>query len=325
MLEKLEMLEMLELKKLDLSQLDTLNCYLKNNKMRDCAFCTGNTILWSERYKVSYTIISDMLVFTTEEEGLPSSFTFPIGTNADYATHLNDTDYMNKAREVFDYICDYFSSINRPIVFHCITPELYQIIDSWYPGRFTYNADREDFDYIYSVEKLSSLKGSKLHGKRNHINNFIKNHPDYVYEDISPDNIGSCLDVAKKWQNKHDELAPELADEHAYEYDKIKLALEHMDELNMIGGIIYIDSVPVAFTIGEELAPDTFDVHFEKADDSIQGAYPMINREFVTRKLQNYTYVNREEDMGLPGLRKSKMSYCPDILFEKGHIIAQFL
>jgi hypothetical protein len=227
---------------------------------------------------------------------------------------------MNKAKAVFDYICDYFTSIGKPIVFHCITPELYQVINSWYPERFTYNTERADFDYIYSVEKLSTLKGSKLHGKRNHINNFIKNHPDYVYEDITQDNIASCLAIAKKWQKEHDELAPELADEHAYEYDKIKLALEHMKELNMIGGIIYIDNTPIAFTLGEELTSDTFDVHFEKADDSIQGAYPMINKEFVSRRLQNYTYVNREEDMGLPGLRKSKMSYYPDILFEKGYI-----
>jgi hypothetical protein len=93
-----------------------------------------------------------------------------------------------------------------------------------------------------------------------------------------------------------------------------------MDKLDMIGGIIFVNDSPVAFTLGEELTPDTFDVHFEKADSSIQGAYPMINKEFVSHRLQKYTYINREEDLGLPGLRKSKMSYCPDILYKKGYV-----
>ena len=85
----------------------------------------------------------------------------------------------------------------------------------------------------------------------------------------------------------------------------------------MIGGLIKVDNIPAAFTLGEELTKDTFDVHFEKADDTIRGIYPMINREFVSRRLMDYTYINREEDMGIEGLRKSKMSYCPAILFEK--------
>ena len=96
--------------------------------------------------------------------------------------------------------------------------------------------------------------------------------------------------------------------------------LANRKKLQMTGGIIYVNHIPSAFTLGEPLTADTFDVHFEKADDSIDGIYPMINQSFVTHELQAYTYVNREEDLGLPGLRKSKMSYVPDILYKKGII-----
>lgn len=308
----------MQLKKPDITDLDILKQYFENNSIRDSAFCAGNAILWSMSYHVKYCIVDEMLVYITEEEGHPSSFTFPIGRQRNYGADLKNPLYLQEAKAVFEKICQYFKAQNQPVVLHCITPELYQIIDQWYPDMYVYTPSRDSFDYIYTVKKLTTLSGTKLHGKRNHINHFLKTYPDYTYEKITAENIPDCLMVASEWMNRHKELSPELASEYEYEYRIIKIALTHMQEMNMSGGLLKIQELPIAFTLGEPISKDTFDVHFEKADETIQGAYPMINHAFVSRELQSYTYVNREEDLGLPGLRKSKLSYVPDILYEKG-------
>lgn len=310
----------MELIKPDLSQLEVLNRYLKGNSIRDCAFCPGNAVLWAEYYQVSFTILSDMLVFIVEEEGRPSSFTFPIGYNTDFVKDIRNPEYLSHAKSVFEQVCTFFQAQGAVPCLHCATPEIYDIITGWYQEDFSYTTDPGDFDYIYTVDKLTNLRGQKLHGKRNHINRFLHDYTDYQYFRISEEHIDACLTIARNWQEKHDMLNPELSEEHAYEYNIIKKALCHMKELQMIGGIIYVNQAPAAFTLGEPLTGDTFDVHFEKADDTISGIYPMINKLFVTNELQEYTYVNREEDLGLPGLRQAKMSYNPDILYEKGII-----
>ncbi len=310
----------MELIKPNLSQLDILNRYLKGSSIKDCGFCTGNAILWAEEYHVSYVILSEMLVFIAEENGKPSSFTFPIGIGTDFIKDIQNPDYLLNARSVFDEVCTYFHAQGVTPCVHCATPEIYEIITGWYGKEFPYTLDPGDFDYIYTVEKLTYLRGKKLHGKRNHINNFMRNYPDYEYYTITDEHIDACLAIARYWVEKHDVLQPELAEEHAYEYNIIRKALSNRRKMQMTGGIIYVNHIPSAFTLGEPLTNDTFDVHFEKADDSIDGIYPMINKTFVANELQNYTYVNREEDLGLPGLRKSKMSYVPDILYKKGII-----
>lgn len=306
--------------KIDFNSLNKLKEYLSGCSIRDCAFCLGNILLWSDLYKTNFSIIEDMLVFFTEEEGLPSSFTFPIGINWDFEKDLNNPEYQQAAKSAFDTICDYFNQHNIPIRLHSVTPAIYDLICTWYPDKYTYTPDRDSYDYIYTVEKLSKLSGSKLHGKRNHINSFIKKYPDYVYENINSSNINDCLEVLKQWMYKHYDADKDMIEEYKYEYRIIENSLQNMDKFNMKGGIIKLGDKPIAFTIGEPICHDTYDIHFEKADDSVQGAYQMINREFVSRNLTEYTYVNREEDLGIEGLRKSKLSYYPDILYEKGVI-----
>lgn len=308
----------MKFKKPELEDFKILQPYFKNSSIRDCAFCAGNAILWSSYYHVKYCVIDEMLVYITEEEGKPSSFTFPIGRERNYGSDLENPSYLDEAKKVFDKVCLYFKEHGQPIILHCVTPQVFQVINEWYPDLYQYIPSRDSFDYIYTVEKLTKLSGSKLHGKRNHINNFMKAWPDYIYEDITEDNRNDCLAVAHAWMERHTEMSPEHASEYEYEYRIIEESLRHMHEMNMLGGLIKIQDTPIAFTVGEPISKDTFDIHFEKADENIQGAYPMINREFVSRRLQAYTYVNREEDLGLPGLRKSKLSYVPDILYEKG-------
>jgi hypothetical protein len=140
-------------------------------------------------------------------------------------------------------------------------------------------------------------------------------YPGYEFCRIDESNRQECMNLARDWnENKEGVVEQDKDDEEC----ALNRALRHMDALGLQGGVLKVDGKVIAFTIGEPLTEDTFVVHFEKAYADIQGAYPMINREFVRNCMQGFTYVNREEDLGLPGLRKAKMSYYPDQMYEKG-------
>lgn len=183
----------------------------------------------------------------------------------------------------------------------------------WFPGRFLIEGDRNDYDYIYAREKLATLAGKKLHGKRNHIARF-KDSGDWSYEPMTAENIEECRTMTYTWIHMREEKWNE---EMNQEISVLHEAFDHMQELGLVGGVLRRDGQIVAFSIGERLNSETFVVHFEKAYPDLQGAYPMINQQFVLHECEGYAYVNREEDTGDPGLRKAKLSYYPDILLPK--------
>ena len=181
------------------------------------------------------------------------------------------------------------------------------------PGGFAFSLDRPGSDYIYSAEDLVSLKGRKFEKKRNHLAKFKRTY-NYTYEQISSDNIADCIDVSDQWRSVN---AAQLGESVNKEYCAVRRAVDSYEQLALLGGLIRIEGKPVAFTIGEEVNPDVFLLHFEKALDGYDGLYPAINKEFAEHHLANYKFVNREEDMGVEGLRKSKLSYHPVLLLEK--------
>ncbi|MDE5964891.1 MAG: phosphatidylglycerol lysyltransferase domain-containing protein, partial [Eubacterium sp.] len=170
-----------------------------------------------------------------------------------------------------------------------------------------------DLDYIYSVEKMASLSGKKYHGKRNHITNFKKNNPDWSFEIIDSSNIDECIELHSNWINTHDDDS-----DYSFEFEAVLTAFENYDKLGFVGGILKVDGKAIAYTMGERHSDELFVTHFEKAPPEIQGAYPIINQEFTKNCLMDYQFVNREEDLGLDGLRKAKQSYNPEILLKKG-------
>lgn len=170
--------------------------------------------------------------------------------------------------------------------------------------------------------------GKKLHGKRNHIRRFEESHPDWQVEQITMDNLAECAEMDLEWNRRYRSLdaAGEEAEARTRldERHAMSRAFAHYEALGMDGLLLRTGGKVVAFTMGSPISADTFDVHFEKAYGEIQGAYPMINREFA-RWLQanrpGVRWLNREDDMGLEGLRKSKESYYPDRMVEKSAAI----
>lgn len=182
------------------------------------------------------------------------------------------------------------------------------------PEQFTFTEDRDYADYIYLRSDLSTLKGKKFQAKRNHINRFRNTYPDYEYTPITPDRIQECLDLEAEWckVNNCDQQEGTGNERRALIY-----ALHNFETLGLTGGILHVNGKIVAFTFGMPINHETFGVHVEKADTSIEGAYAMINYEFANRIPEQYIYINREEDLGIEGLRKAKLSYQPATILEK--------
>lgn len=170
-------------------------------------------------------------------------------------------------------------------------------------------------DYVYSRESLETLAGKKLQSKRNFLNRFKRNYPGYEYSMLQPSDIEDCLALDKSWINKGLDLGH--TDEEKNERLCIKYVFDHWIELRAIGGVLRVDGNLVAFTYGSAIDDQHFDVCVEKANTEYEGAYAVINNEFVRHLPQQYIWINREEDLGIEGLRKAKMSYQPAIRLHK--------
>lgn len=186
-----------------------------------------------------------------------------------------------------------------------ITEEQKAFIEESFPDKFTFTLREDLCDYVYETERLTSFSGKKLHGKKNHVNFFEKTY-NYTYETVTEEvAIKECKPLLLQWiDEKTKNLNP-------IEHDAMEKIFDNYKLFNLTGGVIRIDGEIVAMTFGERLTGDTVLVQVEKAKEDIRGAYPMICKLFLENEWNDTTFVNREEDMGIEGLRKAKESYCP--------------
>lgn len=173
----------------------------------------------------------------------------------------------------------------------------------------TFSHIRDMDNYIYLTENLINLSGKKYHSKKNHVNSFKKKY-DYRYIKYTEDMRSEVMNFLGKWYINKTEEGLLMG-----EANSIVRAIDNYKELGLKGGMITVQGKIVAFSMGEKMTEDMAVIHFEKADTDYSGAYAIINNEFLKNEWTDTKYVNREEDMGIEGLRKSKLSYKPDILF----------
>ena len=175
---------------------------------------------------------------------------------------------------------------------------------------------RDHFDYVYSSTDLIQLQGARYQAKRNHLHQLSRAHA-YAYEVLQARHLNACLDLAASWCDLKS-CAEDLSLKG--EWEAVKAGLINFHELNLQGGVIEIDGRVEAFTLGELLNKETAVVHIEKANPLVQGLYTAINQEFCRHSWSQVPFINREQDLGLPGLRMAKMSYHPHHLVEKFRI-----
>lgn len=202
-----------------------------------------------------------------------------------------------------------------------VTDDKKALLEQLFPGKFTFTAYRDSFDYIYTVEELTELHGKKLQAKRNHCNRFEQDHPNFETRVVTMENIALCREMVQKWYEVH-----EWNEQIEQEKTAISRAFDCFDKTNMDGLMLLDGGEVIAFSMGARMNEEYYDVCFEKAYSAINGAYAMINREFsrmIAQKYPDVQFLNREDDMGEPGLRKAKESYQPTLLLEKFNAAVQ--
>lgn len=261
----------------------------------------ANIYLLRNKYSTKISRYKDFIIRKYSGKGARCGYTFPLG-KGDVARALAEIE--KDAKEC-----------GERLQFAFVTEEQKEVLENAMPARFCYSSDAGDSDYIYLRSELASLSGKAFHKKKNHFSKFVRTYPDYKYYEIGACNIYDAQKVADAWYYEHlqDEDASQLA-----EYKAIKEALENFEELGLIGGIIYVNDSPCAMTIASKINENTVDVHFEKAvgEYALNGGYAAINKLF-SEKLDGVTWLNREEDIGIEGLRKAKLSYRPKIMLKK--------
>lgn len=261
----------------------------------------GSMFMWDNTFQQLIGRMGNRLV-VKPTYGDPHFFAYPIGTGA--------------LAPVIEAMREDARENGNPFVLLGVAKKHVDELEAAFPGRFEFTALREYFDYIYPAEKLATLSGKKLHGKRNHINRFLEQN-DWSYEALKPEHFSKCRVMLDDWTARN----PGSEEESALdEYSAIERAFEYYDELGLEGGALFSSGKLIAFTIGEKICSEGFNVHFEKAYSEIEGAYPMICREFIRQIREDHPevkYINREDDMGLENMRQAKMSFYPEFLVEK--------
>lgn len=293
---------MLNFKPIELSDREWMDKLFSKSDFRGSEYCFSNSYNWRKVYGVQVGETHDMLVIKCTKPSV--SYSYPAG----------DGDLQGA---VLDIMTDAKRS-GVPLLINCIQDEGRQQLEQLFPEAFDFTYDRDSCDYIYERDILTTLAGKKLQSKRNHINKFKETFPDWRYEEITPQNLADCKAMNTKWCELYG-----CQDDTGLSQEScaVKSAFENFSVLGLRGGLLRCepDGEVVAYTMGIQLCSDTFIVHIEKAYHDMQGAYPMINREFVEHSCGQFAYVNREDDTGAEGLRKAKLSYRPAILLNKYH------
>lgn len=288
-----------EFKPIEIKDKYLINSYIIPSDEQDCDLSFANLFTWHFLTESSYAIIQNSLVirFTTFKK--EHEYFLPFGTD-----HLSP---------ILEELKERAHHSGEDLYFRGITPVLQEKLEQCYPAHWEYTEDRDYFDYIYTRQDLASLKGKNYQPKRNHVNKFRKSYK-CSYEPLTPSAIPECLDFEATWCIKHGYIEN---DNIRNERRSLTTAFKYWKELDLTGYIIRIEGKIVAFTFGNPINHNTFGVHYEKADVSKAGAYSAINQYLADSLPEQYIYLNREEDLGIPGLRQAKQSYHPIQLLKK--------
>ncbi len=289
----------MEFREIQLEDEEWMTPLFQKSGYQGCDYTFGNLFIWKDIYSQQVALIGGMVCTRSHKPGTGEyQYLYPAG----------DGDLQ----VALEFIRKDAKKMGVPFLLRGFTKREAELLTDLYPGVFQMESARAEWDYLYSVNDLSTLSGKKYHGKRNHIARFEDNN-EWRYERLTNKNLEECEKMCDLWYEEHEKKGNTAV---LFDRGAVKNAFHFFDQLHFTGGVLYSSSRVVGITIGEPINMNTYAVHIEKAFSEIQGAYPMINREYVRHEMQNYEYVNREEDDGLEGLRKSKESYYP-IMLEK--------
>lgn len=276
-----------EFKTIDLAMRDEINDFISRYPLEASEYTFTNIFAFSAAYDFRIAILDESLIILKKHA--PVSFFCPVGP-------LPDLDRL------FDYLKNLGS---KP----CIERVPESFVKKYIEGNDKYSAieEREHFDYIHNVKELIDLSGRRFHDKKNKVNKFRKEYK-YEYIPMTAELVEECIKFEDYWCEERDcEKDQGLSREKC----AILIMLKNFDALALKGGVIRLDNKIAALTLAEAYLPDTLVIHVEKANPDIPGLYQIINQEFLMHEGGGYTFVNREQDLGVQGMRNAKMSYNP--------------
>ena len=274
--------------------------YLQSCGDRGCEYSFTNLFIWG-RQKAA-VIDGHLALFSQFDR--KTLYPFPVG--------------IGDKKPVLDAIIADSAARGIPCRFSGLTEPDIRLLEQLYPQQFCFHADRNSFDYVYSIDDLADLPGRAYQKKRNQINRFLQVYPNYALTPIDSENLCLAQEVFDLWYDQRSHSEPAM-DFHM-ERSAVKKALDNYEALLLEGMLLFIDGKPVAVSIASALSEDTFDVHFEKALEGVVSGYAFINRSFsryLREKYPEVKWLNREDDLGLEGLRKAKLDYHPHHMVEK--------
>ncbi|MBO4878419.1 MAG: DUF2156 domain-containing protein [Ruminococcus sp.] len=275
---------------------------LRSSGFRGCEYSFANNLAWQRLADSRIAFYQDFYIVCAfgNEDGIPA-FIFPSG--------------KGDLTELIGVLKRFSEDHDSPLKLSGVTENQLAVLSEFFPGQFDSVFDRDGSDYIYRVSNLTELAGRKYHGKRNHLSRFRE--LDYTYSPITEADYDECIVFCTEAYNGRTAESAEEEHSFAAEQYAINTFFNHFEGLGLRGGIIRIDGSIAAVTIGEPLTDDTFCVHIEKADTAYNGIYTGICNCFARAEMGGFEYVNREEDLGIEGLRRSKLSYHPAYLLNK--------
>ena len=291
---------MIEFQRVCPCQRQRFEAYMEGQPEKGCEYSLVNLLAWG-RQRVHFGE-THMIIFSQFDR--VSVYPFPVG--------------HGDVKPVLDAILEDAQARGIPCRLTSMTKEECALLESLYPGKFCFHTDRDGFDYIYPIEAMATLSGKRYQSKRNFVNRFRQARPECKTVILTEENLELVRKLLEKWYTQRTE--GEDGSNFHMEQVAVDRVLRHWTELGMEGVILVDKDEPIAFTMGSRLTEDTFDIHFEKALDTTDGSYAAINQAFATylkEKFPEVRWLNREDDMGLEGLRKAKLSYKPDRLVEK--------
>ncbi len=274
-----------DFKPIGIEDLSVFNQAFKDNPPEISEFTFTNLYAWRETYKLKAALLGGMLIVCSESEK-QRRFFYPIGAG-DIKTVM--VDILKGTGGIFMRI-----------------PEAVKLLFE-NDARFKIDLDMDNSDYLFKTADLAALAGRKFDGKRNLIKKF-KSRYKYEYLELKAENAAECLEFEDEWCTIKDCDSVEGLDN---ERRALREMINNCSFLNLIAGAIKIDGRISAVAIGEKLNPKTLVMHILKANPNIEGLYQVMNNEFIVRQSRSFEYVNLEQDLGVEGLRKSKLSYHP--------------
>jgi hypothetical protein len=283
---------------------EAVNAILRESDYRGCEYSFANNLAWRRKAHSRICLWNGFYICAATEPVI--SYVFPAGkpkTTDGYKTVIEE---MKRYSELH----------NQTLKISGVTAEQLAMFEELFPGAYDIDVFTGDFDYIYKSEDFINLPGKRYHAKRNHIAQFERAY-NWEFSEITENDFDDCIEFAAVNYNDSGDY---LDEGKIFEQYAINCFFTHFSSLGLSGGILRVDGKTAAFSIGERLNSDTLDVHIEKADTDFKGAYTAIANKYAASAAKDLKFINREEDLGIPGLRKSKQSYLPCFQIEK-HVL----